>query len=104
MGLDTSYDNISEVLSLLQRYKQKIFVHNGDNYTNTFYNMIYLDVNNKVNIKKNKVKLNVQNIGIERRIGRRRKVSNKQKQQKTTWTGVSKLVYELKRQVLLIIE
>jgi hypothetical protein len=26
-------------------------------------------------------------------IGRRRKVSNKQKQQKTTWTGVSKLVY-----------
>jgi hypothetical protein len=50
------------------------------------------------------VKLNVQNIGIERRIGRRRKVSNKQKQKKTTWTGVSKLVYELKRQVLLIIE
>ena len=32
--------------------------------------------------------------GIERRIGRRRrKVLNKQKQQKTTWTGVSKLVY-----------
>ena len=27
MGLDTSYDNISEVLSLLQRYKQKIIVH-----------------------------------------------------------------------------
>ena len=53
MGLDTSYDNISEVLSLLQRYKQKIIVHNGDNYTNKFYNMIYLDVNNKVNIKKN---------------------------------------------------
>ena len=56
MGLDTSYDNISEVLSLLQRYKQKIIVHNGDNNTNKFYNMIYLDVNNKVNIKKNKVK------------------------------------------------
>jgi hypothetical protein len=56
MGLDTSYDNISEVLSLLQRYKQKITVHNGDNYTNKFYNMIYLEVNNKVNIKKNKVK------------------------------------------------
>ena len=55
MGLDTSYDNISEVLSLLQRYKQKIIVHNGDNYINKFYNMIYLDVNNKVNIKKNKV-------------------------------------------------
>ena len=55
MGLDTSYYNISEVLSLLQRYKQKIIVHNGDNYTNKFY-MIYLDVNNKVNIKKNKVK------------------------------------------------
>jgi hypothetical protein len=30
MELDTSYDNISEVLSLLQRYKQKIIVHNGD--------------------------------------------------------------------------
>jgi hypothetical protein len=28
----------------------------NDNYTNKFYNMIYLDVNNKVNIKKNKVK------------------------------------------------
>jgi hypothetical protein len=40
MGLDTSYDNISEVLSLLQRYKKKIIVHNGDNYTNKFYNMI----------------------------------------------------------------
>jgi hypothetical protein len=36
--------------------KQKIIVHNGDNYINKFYNMIYLDVNNKVNIKKNKVK------------------------------------------------
>jgi hypothetical protein len=56
MGLDTSYDNISEVLSLSQRYKQKIIVHNGDDHTNKFYNMIYLDVNNKVNIKKNKVK------------------------------------------------
>ena len=56
MGSDTSYDNISEVLSLLQRYQQKIIVHNGDNYTNEFYNMIYLDVNNKVNINKNKVK------------------------------------------------
>ena len=53
IGLDTSYDNISEVLSLLQRYKQKIIVHNGDNYTNKFlHNMIYFDVNNKVNIKK----------------------------------------------------
>ena len=55
MGLDTSYDNISEILSLLQRYKQKIIVHNGDNYINKFYNMIYLDVNNKVNIKWNKI-------------------------------------------------
>jgi hypothetical protein len=45
MGLDTSYDNINEVLSLLQRYKQKIIVHNGDNYINKFYSMIYLDVN-----------------------------------------------------------
>jgi hypothetical protein len=35
---------------------KKIIVHNGDNYTSKFYNMIYLDVNNKVNIKKNKVK------------------------------------------------
>jgi predicted Rossmann-fold nucleotide-binding protein len=56
MGLDTSYNNISEVLSLLQRHKQKIIVHNGDNYTNKFYNMINLDDNNKVSIKKNKVK------------------------------------------------
>ena len=82
MGLDTSYDNISEVLSLLQKYKQKMIGHNGDNYTNKVYNMIYLDVNNKVNIKKNKVKWNVQNIGIERRIGRRRKVSNKKNNKK----------------------
>ena len=58
MGQDTSYNNISEVLSLLQKYKQKMIrsTHNGDNYTNKFYNMIYLDDNNKVNIKKNKVK------------------------------------------------
>ena len=35
---------------------KKIIVHNGDTYTNKFYNIIYLDVNNKVNIKKNKVK------------------------------------------------
>jgi hypothetical protein len=40
-GLDTSYDNISEVLSLLQKYKQKMITHNGDNYTNELYNMIY---------------------------------------------------------------
>ena len=56
MGLDTNYNNISEVLSPLQKYKQKMIGHNGDNYTNKLYNMIYLDVNNKVNIKKNKVK------------------------------------------------
>jgi len=56
MGLDTSYNNISEVLSLLQKYKQKMITHNGDNYTNKCYNMIYLDDNNKVSIKKNKVK------------------------------------------------
>jgi hypothetical protein len=36
--------------------KKKKIVQNGDNYPNKFYNMIYLDVNNKVNIKKNKVK------------------------------------------------
>ena len=41
MGLDTSYDNISEVLSLLQKYKQKMITHTGDNYTNELYNMIY---------------------------------------------------------------
>ena len=46
MGLDTSYNNISEVLSLLQKYKQNIIAHNGDNYTNKFYNMIFLDDNN----------------------------------------------------------
>jgi len=56
MGLDTSYNNISEVLSILQKYKQKMITHNGENYTNKFYNMIYLDDNNKVSIKKNKVK------------------------------------------------
>ena len=53
MGLDTSYSNISEVLSLLQKCKQKMITHN---YTNKFYNMIYLDDNNKLSIKKNKVK------------------------------------------------
>jgi hypothetical protein len=42
MGLDTSYDNNSEVLSLLQRYKEKIIVHNGDNYTNKFYITWYI--------------------------------------------------------------
>ena len=56
MGLDRSYNNISEVLSFLQKYKQKMITHNGDNNTNTFYNMIFLEDNNKVNIKKNKVK------------------------------------------------
>ena len=52
MGLDTSYNNISEVLSLSQKYKQKMIAHNGDNYTNKLYNMIYLDDNNKENINK----------------------------------------------------
>jgi predicted Rossmann-fold nucleotide-binding protein len=57
MGMDTSYNNISEVLSLSQKkHKQKMITHNGDNYANKFYNMIYLDDINKVNIKKNKVK------------------------------------------------
>jgi hypothetical protein len=40
MGLNTNYNNITEVLSLLQKYKQKMIAHNGDNYTNKFYNMI----------------------------------------------------------------
>ena len=35
----------------LQKYKQKMITHNGDNYTNALHNMIYLDDNNKVNIK-----------------------------------------------------
>ena len=38
MELDTSYNNISEVLSLLQKYKQKMIAHNDDNYTNKLYN------------------------------------------------------------------
>ena len=54
MGLDTSYNNIIEALSLLQKYKQKMISHNGDNYTNKLNNMIYLDDNNKEN--KNEVK------------------------------------------------
>ena len=53
MGSDTSYNNISEVLSLLQKYEQKMISHNGDNNTNKVYNVIYLDDNNKASIKKN---------------------------------------------------
>ena len=56
MGLDTRYNNISAALSLFQKYKQKMISHNGDNNTYKFYNMIYLDDNNKAGIKKNKVK------------------------------------------------
>ena len=48
--------SVPKVIPLLQKYQQKIITHNGDNYTNKFYNMIYLDDNNKVSIKKNKVK------------------------------------------------
>jgi hypothetical protein len=33
-----------------------MIAHNGDNYTNKLYNMIYLDDNDEVNIKKYKVK------------------------------------------------
>jgi hypothetical protein len=34
MELDTSYNNIREVLSLLQKYKQKMIAHNDDkNFT-----------------------------------------------------------------------
>ena len=36
MRLNTSYNNISEVLSLLQKYKQKMIAHNGDNYKINF--------------------------------------------------------------------
>jgi len=32
-----------------------MITRNGGNYANKFYNMIYLDDNNKVSIKKNKV-------------------------------------------------
>jgi hypothetical protein len=45
--MDTSYCNSSEVLSILQKYKQKMIAHNSDNYTNKLYNMIYLDDDNK---------------------------------------------------------
>jgi hypothetical protein len=41
MGMDASYDNISEVIFLLQKYKQKMIAHNDDNYINKLYNMIY---------------------------------------------------------------
>ena len=44
-----------------------MITHNGDNYTNKCYNMIYLDDNNKVNIKKNKVKYNAQYSGIKKK-------------------------------------
>jgi hypothetical protein len=54
-------------LSLLQKYKQKMITHNGDNYANKFYNIIYLDDNNKVNIKKNKEKYNAQYSGIQKK-------------------------------------
>jgi DNA polymerase III delta subunit len=42
-----SYYNITEVLSLLQKYKQKMIAHNGDNHRNKLYNIIHLDDNNK---------------------------------------------------------
>ena len=44
-----------------------MITHNGDNYANKFYNIIYLDDNNKVNIKKNKVKYNAQYSGIKKK-------------------------------------
>jgi len=47
MGLDTSYHNINEVRFHLQKYKQKMIAHNGDNYTNKLYSMIFVDDNNK---------------------------------------------------------
>ena len=34
-----------------------MIAHNGDNYTHKRYSMIYLDDNNKENIKKNQMKL-----------------------------------------------
>ena len=33
-----------------------MIAYNGDNYTNKLSNIVYLDDNNKENIKKNKVK------------------------------------------------
>ena len=42
-------------LSFYKNINNKMITHNGDNYTNKFY-MIYLDDNNKLSIKKNKVK------------------------------------------------
>ena len=48
MGLDTSY-NICEVLSPLQKYKQKMISHNGDN---NIINYMYLDDNYEASINK----------------------------------------------------
>ena len=75
MGLNTSYYIISEVISLLHKYKQKIIPHNGDDLANKHYNMIYLNDNNGKNINKNKAKLNVHNRGM----GKKNKVSNRKK-------------------------
>lgn len=44
MGLDHYYTFI-EVISFLQKYKQKTIAHNGDNSTNKT-NLIYLDDKN----------------------------------------------------------
>ena len=44
MGLDHYY-TFSEVISFLQKYKQKTIAHNGDNSTNKT-NLIYLDDKN----------------------------------------------------------
>ena len=56
MGLEQVITTLMNSVSLFQKYQQKLIAHNGDNYTNKFHNMIYLDDNYKENIKKNKVK------------------------------------------------
>jgi hypothetical protein len=60
MGLGTRSNNISEVLFLLQKYKQKMITHNGDNYTNKVYNMIYI-YKNKVSKKQKQTKTKQKN-------------------------------------------
>ena len=55
-----------------------MITHNGDNYTNKCYNMIYLDDNNKVSIKKNTVKQYVEYSGIKKKGFKQTKTNKKQ--------------------------
>ena len=64
-----------------------MIAHNGDNYTYKLYNMIYLDDNNKVNIKENKVKYNVQNKEKKRKGFKQTKYNKKHKKKKKKQQG-----------------